>query len=89
MTLYERYIGSEILDLIRILENAQDYTTECIDVILEILKDRNINIEEIMDDILLVNRAIVKKKLDISMNIYLYLAMFFCQMYSKELNLNT
>lgn len=64
MTLYERYIGEDTFTLLEILESSQDYTQECIDVIWEVFNFRKLNKELVIDDVLLINRRIIRKTLE-------------------------
>lgn len=64
MTLYERYIRKDTFELLEILEHYKDYTQECIDVIWEIYEFRELTKELVIDDILLINRRIIRKKLE-------------------------
>ena len=64
MTLYERYIGEETFTLLEILETSDGYTKECIDVIWEIFEFRKLNKSLVIDDVLLINKQIIRKRLD-------------------------
>lgn len=64
MTLYERYIGKETFELLEILENFNNYTAECVAVIWEIFEFRELKKAAVIDDILLINRRIIRKKLE-------------------------
>ena len=55
MTLQERYSSADIKNLIEIIENKDNYTTECINVVVEELKTRPLykdSIEKIAEDII-------------------------------------
>lgn len=64
MTLYERYIRKETFELLEILENAQDYTQECVDVVWEIFEFRELTKALVLDDILLINKRKISKRLE-------------------------
>ncbi|MGB1018255.1 MAG: hypothetical protein ACPGVH_04240 [Chitinophagales bacterium] len=64
MTLYERYKDAETINLLRIVEASKDYTKACVEVVLKILAERNINSSTQKDQILLVNKEIIRNKLN-------------------------
>lgn len=47
MTLQERYSSADIKNLIEIIENKDNYTLECVNVVVEELKIRSLDKEEV------------------------------------------
>ncbi len=67
MTLQERYSSADIKILIDILENKDNYTTECINVVVEELKTRPLDkesIENIAEDIIRLKFSEFMNKFD-------------------------
>ncbi len=61
MSIYLTYVSKSDFELISILEDPEDYTSEAIEIIEEIFEDRNIDQEKLSEIVLEVNQRKAKE----------------------------